>query len=216
MVSALAHEVNQPLSAIGAYLKAAARFLEGGDPQKGRVILQRAAEQTDRASGIIRRLREFVQKGQTERRAEDLAKVIDEASALAMVGTRNQGVTVRMRLDSAASQAVIDKVQIQQVLFNLMRNAIEAMVTSEQRELTIATARSPNGFVEISVSDTGPGLAPHIRSKLFQPFVTTKDTGMGVGLSICRSIVEAHGGRLEADDRPGGGTVFRFTLPREV
>ncbi len=216
MVSALAHEVNQPLSAITAYLKATSRFLASGDQQKAAAIVERAAEQTDRASAIIRRLREFVKKGDVERRAEDLAKVIDEATALAMVGTKNQGVVVRLQLEAQVPPAIIDKVQIQQVLFNLMRNAIEAMATSEQRELTVATLRRDSGWIEISVSDTGPGLAPHVRRNLFQPFVTTKATGMGVGLSICRSIVEAHGGSLRAEDRPGGGTIFHFTVPAET
>ena len=216
MVSALAHEVNQPLSAITAYLKATSRFLESGDRQKAAAIVERAAEQTDRASAIIRRLRDFVKKGDTERRAEDLAKVIDEATALAMVGTKNQGVTVRLQLEAQVPPALIDKVQIQQVLFNLMRNAIEAMTASEQRELTVATLQRDSGWIEISVADTGPGLAPHVRRNLFQPFVTTKPTGMGVGLSICRSIVEAHGGSLRAQDRPGGGTIFHFTVPTET
>jgi len=119
-----------------------------------------------------------------------------------------------MRLDPAARLAIIDKIQIQQVLFNLIRNAIEAMTSSERRELTIATVRRSDAQIEISVSDTGPGLAPEVRSRLFQPFVTTKATGMGVGLSICRSIVEAHGGTLQAEDREDGGTIFRFTVPQ--
>lgn len=216
MVSALAHEVNQPLSAITAYLKATSRFLESGDQQKAAAIVQRATEQTDRASAIIRRLREFVKKGDVERRAEDLAKVIDEAVALAMVGTKNQGVVVRLQLAAQMPPAIIDKVQIQQVLFNLMRNAIEAMAASEQRELTVATLLRDDGWIEVSVSDAGPGLAAHVRRNLFQPFVTTKATGMGVGLSICRSIVEAHGGSLRAEDRPGGGTIFRFTVPAQT
>jgi len=214
MVSALAHEVNQPLSAISAYLKASARFLEADDREKAVSIMQRAADQTERASEIVRRLREFVKKGSTEKRVEEIAKVIDEASALALVGTRRGGIRVEMRLDPAARLAIIDKIQIQQVLFNLIRNAIEAMTSSERRELTIATVRRSDAQIEISVSDTGPGLAPEVRSRLFQPFVTTKATGMGVGLSICRSIVEAHGGTLQAEDREDGGTIFRFTVPQ--
>ena len=216
MVSALAHEVNQPLSAITAYLKAASRFLDSGDQPKAVTIVQRAAEQTDRASAIIRRLREFVKKGEVERRAQDLAKVIDEAIALAMVGTKNQGLVVRLQFDARVPPAMIDKVQIQQVLFNLMRNAIEAMAASEPRELTVAAQQRDSGWIEISVADTGPGLAPHVRRNLFQPFVTTKTSGMGVGLSICRSIVEAHGGSLQAEDRPGGGTIFHFTVPTDA
>jgi two-component system, LuxR family, sensor kinase FixL len=119
-------------------------------------------------------------------------------------------------LDAGVPPAIIDKVQIQQVLFNLMRNAIEAMAASEPRELTVAARQRDSGWIEISVADTGPGLAPHVRRNLFQPFVTTKASGMGVGLSICRSIVEAHGGSLRAEDRPGGGTIFHFTVPAEA
>lgn len=107
----------------------------------------------------------------------------------------------------------IDKIQIQQVIVNLTRNAIEAMETSERRELTISTAMAEDGAVEISIVDTGPGIAPEIADRLFQPFVTTKAQGMGVGLSICRSIVEAHGGELRVEANPDGGTIFSFSVP---
>ncbi len=125
-----------------------------------------------------------------------------------------QGVKLTLRFDPEAEHAVIDKVQIQQVLFNLLRNAVEAMEASPRRELTIATAFAGT-MVEISVADTGPGLPEAVRGNLFQPFVTTKPTGMGVGLSICRAIAEAHGGELRVDASPGGA-VFRLTVPRPI
>ncbi len=140
--------------------------------------------------------------------------MIEEGVALAMMSLKKEQVTVATRLDLDAVHVAADRVQIQQVLFNLLRNAMEAMDQFAQREIVITTAAREAGMVEISVADTGPGLAPEVRANLFRPFVTTKTSGMGVGLSICRSIVEAHGGRLWAEDNPGGGTVFRFTLPR--
>ncbi len=142
-----------------------------------------------------------------------MAKIIDEASALSLVGTRSQGVRVRLRIDADTPAAYIDKVQIQQVLFNLMRNAIEAMADSTRREVEIFAARSDGDMVEVRVADTGPGLSAQVRARLFQPCVTTKPDGLGVGLSICRSIIESHGGQLSAEDNREGGTVFRFTLP---
>jgi two-component system, LuxR family, sensor kinase FixL len=140
-------------------------------------------------------------------------KVIEEANALAMVGTRSLGVILRLDLDPRARSAVIDRVQIQQVIVNLVRNAVEAMAESERRELSVSTLAGETGFHEVCVADTGPGLPESVSAQLFKPFVTTKDSGMGVGLSICQSIVEAHGGRIWAASNPGGGTQFRFTLP---
>lgn len=213
MVSALAHEVNQPLTAIQNYLRAGQHLAASGAPDKAELLFAKAIEQSERANAIIRRLREFVRKGEASRQRESLQKIVEEASALSLVGQRAHGVRVEMRFDLTAPAAYVDKVQIQQVLFNLVRNAIEAMAGSDRREVAIATAAIDAEMVEVSVSDTGPGLAREVRERLFQPFVTTKPEGMGVGLSICRSIVEAHGGQMSAEDNPGGGTVFRFTLP---
>jgi two-component system, LuxR family, sensor kinase FixL len=128
------------------------------------------------------------------------------------VGAKDQGVRVRFVFDPAVDLVLADKVQIQQVLLNLMRNAIEAMEASAKRELVVATAATEDDTVTISVADTGPGIATEMTSQLFQPFVTTKRHGMGVGLSISRTIIDAHGGRIWADGNPGGGTIFRFTL----
>jgi two-component system sensor kinase FixL len=178
-----------------------------------REALGKAADQALRAGHIIRRLREFVSRGEGDRRIENLAKLIEDASTLALVGVREAGITVSYRLDPNVSLVLADRIQIQQVLVNLIRNAMEIMIeTANDRLLEIATVALADDFVEVSVADTGAGLAPDVAQHLFQPFVTTKRQGMGLGLSICRTIVEAHGGKIWVESRPGGGTVFRFTL----
>ena len=216
MASALAHELNQPLSAIANYMNGSQRLLQDStDPRAGvlREAMDKAAEQALRAGQIIRRLRDFVARGESERRVEDIRKVVQEASALALVGAGDRGVRVRFEFSPRAEFVLVDKVQIQQVLVNLMRNAVEAMEDSETRDLVVSTAPVADNMIEIGVADTGAGIAPEIGGQLFQPFITTKRQGMGVGLSISRSIVEAHGGSIAPRANPGGGTVFVFTLP---
>jgi two-component system, LuxR family, sensor kinase FixL len=216
MASALAHELNQPLSAIANYLKGCRRLLDKASDDRSRMVsdaLDKAADQAMRAGDIIRRLREFVSRGETERRVERVSKLIDEASAIALVGAKERGVRVRYDFDPAAELVLADRVQIQQVLINLMRNAIEAMDETERRELVIAATMAEDNMVDMSVSDTGPGMNAEVRAQLFQPFFTTKRHGMGVGLSISRTIIEAHGGEIRAEANPGGGAIFRFTLP---
>jgi two-component system sensor kinase FixL len=177
-----------------------------------REAIERASEQALRAGQIIRRLREFVSRGESERRVENLAKLIEEASALALVGAKETGVRVAFEFDPNVAFVLADKIQVQQVLHNLMRNAIEAMQEMTRRELTVRTHQLDNETVQVDVSDTGPGIAPEIAEQLFQPFITTKRQGMGVGLSISRTIIEAHGGRLWTEPNPGGGAIFRLTL----
>jgi two-component system sensor kinase FixL len=216
MAAALAHELNQPLSAIASYMKGSRRLLERPsekDIEQVRGAMEKAAEQSLRAGQIIRRLRDFVARGETERRVESVKKLIEEASALGLVGAKEHGVRVTFRIDPRYDLVLVDKVQIQQILLNLVRNAVEAMESSPRRELLIASQPRESNFVEVSVSDTGPGIAPEVADQLFQPFVTTKRQGMGVGLSISRSIVESHGGQITAEPNEGGGTVFRFTVP---
>jgi two-component system, LuxR family, sensor kinase FixL len=216
MASALAHELNQPLSAIANYMKGGRRLLESGSPETSKLLpeaMEKAAEQALRAGQVIRRLRDFVARGESERRVEDLRKLIEEASALALVGAKDRGVRVEYQFDPRVEFVLADKVQIQQVLLNLIRNALEAMENSQKRELVVATAPTPQDLVTISVSDTGTGISSEIGAQLFQPFVTTKRQGMGVGLSISRTIIEAHGGSIAAQPNPAGGTVFSFTLP---
>ena len=151
-------------------------------------------------------------RGESERRIEILPKLIEDASTLALIGAKENGMEVSFRLDPGRL-VLADRIQIQQVLMNLIRNAIEVMIElSNHRELEIATMSNADETVEVSVADTGAGLAPEVAAQLFQPFVTTKSKGMGLGLSICRTIVESHGGKIWVDPRPGGGTIFRFTL----
>jgi len=216
MASALAHELNQPLAAISNYMKGCRRLLASSSDPNATTIeaaLDKAAEQAIRAGQIIRRLRDFVLRGESERRVESVTKLVEEAGALGLVGAREQGVLLKFDLDPANDLVVADRVQIQQVLVNLLRNAMEAMAESGRRELTVTNARVADAMIEIAVSDTGPGFAENVRSNLFQPFFTTKEAGMGVGLSISRTIIEAHGGQMRAETNEAGGATFRFTLP---
>lgn len=213
--SSLAHELNQPLTAIMNYSEAARQMLEiGGQASLPKVqeFLAKTTDQAERAGQIIRRLRTFVEKGPVERDFEALNKVVIEAANLATIGTRVDGIRVHFELDDKLDPISIDKVQIQQVVVNLVRNAVEALHSSERRELTIQTVGNANDQ-EVVVRDTGPGIAPEVVDKLFTPFLTTKKGGMGIGLSISQSIIEAHEGRLWAEPNPGGGTTFRFLLP---
>ncbi|MGV8997294.1 MAG: sensor histidine kinase [Parvibaculaceae bacterium] len=213
MASALAHELNQPLAANMNYISAALRMSEGAhDPALVRELLTKAAAQMTRAGQIIRRLRDFIEKGQSVRTPEDINAVIEEALGLALVGSTVANVKVVRDLAHALPRISIDKVQIQQVVHNLVRNAIEAMQGCPVARLTISTRGSDEGIV-VSVSDTGAGLAPDVLAKIFQPFVTTKDTGMGIGLSICRSIIEAHHGRIWVEPDVAEGARFVFQLP---
>jgi two-component system, LuxR family, sensor kinase FixL len=215
MASTLAHELNQPLTAVASYLNGCRRLLDGSESVHNLMLrdgIDRAADQALRAGQIIRRLRQFVARDESERRVESLPRLIEEASALALVGVKHEGVRVKFDFSSGVELVLADKIQVQQVILNLMRNAIEAMHDAARRELTLSTAELPNDMVEVSVSDTGPGIAPEIAAQLFHPFVTTKSQGMGVGLSISRTIVESHGGKLWAEPNPGGGTIFRLTL----
>ena len=213
MVSALAHEVNQPLTAIGNYLRASQRLVRAGNVANVELALGKAADEAARASAIVRRLRDLIKKNDSVRSAEELAPMLEETVALALVGADRRAVGVDLRVDSLAGAALVDKIQIQQVLLNLIRNAMEAMVGAKRPALVVATAPAGDDMIEVSVADSGPGLRAQVRERLFQPFVTTKSDGMGVGLSICRAIIEAHGGRIWAEDNPEGGTVFRFTVP---
>lgn len=218
LASSLAHELNQPLTAITSYCEGAAALLEG-EPSAEHVkmaqeALRDTAEQALRAGQIVRRMRDFLSHGATEHRVESLSRLITEANALGLVGTREHGIDVQVNIDARVDAVFVDRIQVQQVLFNLIRNAIDAMMDSSARSLTISTSDGPDDFVTVCVQDTGSGIGESVASHLFQPFVTSKASGMGIGLSICRTIVEAHGGRIWCEPAEGGGTVFQFTLPK--
>lgn len=217
LASSLAHELNQPLTAIANYSEAARDLFGGKMDEEKTLLIQEALDETAkeaiRAGQIVARLRQFVSQGETERLPESLARLLGEANALAMVGSRELGIEVQVRLDQDADLVFVDRVQIQQVLINLIRNAIDAMLSSATRLLTIRSEAGPVDFVTVTIEDTGAGISEGVANQLFQPFVSTKDSGMGIGLSICRDIVEAHGGRIWFEPRQGGGTIFHFTLP---
>lgn len=216
MASALAHEINQPLSAIANYLKGTRLLLGRDEVPHERVAeaVERAATEALRAGEIIRRLRDFVARGETERTIESLPKLVEEASALALVGAKEHGIRVKYDFSPAVDLVLADRVQIQQVVLNLVRNAVDAMVEAEsaRRDLTISIKAGEGNMAQVSVIDTGLGIAPDVTDKLFQPFITTKRTGMGVGLSISRTIVEAHGGSIWARGASRGGAEFGFTV----
>jgi two-component system, LuxR family, sensor kinase FixL len=216
MGSTLAHELNQPLTAITNYVETGRRWIELQNPAKAVENLEKAAGQASRAGEIIQGLRQFTEKGRTERRPEPINQVVEEASALALIGAKQLGIRTEFELAPGTPLATIDKVQIQQVLVNLIRNSIEAMAEAERRVLTIRIALTNAALVEISVADTGPGIPEDIMAKLFRPFMTTKPKGMGIGLSISRSIVQAHGGELRAERNADGGATFRVTLPLDA
>ena len=215
MASTLAHELNQPLTAIANYMEAAGELLDRGD-ESGRAFVREAvgeaAKEALRAGQIVRRLRDFVARGEVDKHIEDLPAIIEDASRLALTGARERGVRAFFDLDPEAKDAFIDRVQIQQVLVNLIRNGVEAIAGRDVRDITVSTARAANGLIRISVADTGKGIDPAQLPQLFEAFSSTKEGGMGLGLSICRTIVEAHGGRIWAETKAAGGSVFHFTI----
>ena len=216
LASALAHELNQPLTAINNYVLSAQKLLRGDAEQQERIssILTKAAEQAMRAGEIIRHLRNFIQRHEPEREPLDINKVIDEAAALAFIGMKEKNIQVEFERGTELPPVTVDKIQIQQVIVNLIRNGVDAMEGMKRRKLTLAT-RADGMQVKISVADTGSGVASEVSDQLFQPFVTTKSEGLGVGLSISRTIVEGHGGMLWFENNADAGTTFHLTLPIE-
>lgn len=217
MASTLAHELNQPLATIANYTQGCLRLvktMDGAQAAGLREALEEAARQSIRAGEIIRRLREFVATGHNERKPADIRKLVEEAGALALVGSRELGIHTVFEYEPGLKETVVvDRVQIQQVLINLIRNAMDAMRDVERRELTVRIGPAEAGGVRVAVADTGPGVAEEVAERLFSPFVTTKASGMGMGLSISRRLIEAHDGTLTMTGNADGGATFTFTLP---
>jgi two-component system, LuxR family, sensor kinase FixL len=217
LASSLAHELNQPLTAIANYCEGASALLEEEPDRDGldmaREALRDTAEQALRAGEIVRRMRDFLSHGDSEQAVESLSKIMTEANALALVGSREHDIEVQISLDPEAESVFVDRIQIQQVLVNLIRNAIEAMLDSPVRTLTISTSAEED-MITVAIEDSGSGISDELAPQLFQPFVTSKEAGMGIGLSICRTIIEAHGGRIWFEPAAEGGTIFQFTLPK--
>jgi len=217
MASTLAHELNQPITAVANYVEGIRDLLATPHPDDLPMIreaLNDTASEALRAGHIVRRLRDFVARGEVEKTIEKLPALINEAAVLGLLGAREKGVEPQFDLDPYASPVLVDKVQIQQVLINLIRNAVEAMADCPVRKLSVTSRADLPGFVHVTVADTGSGVAPHIAQQLFAAFVSSKSEGMGLGLSICRTIVEANGGHIWMEPRKGGGTEFHFTLMR--
>ena len=216
MAANLAHELNQPLSAIVNYLKGSNRILErmkGPQVAMLREAHDGATGQALRAGNVIRHLREFVARGESERAIEELQGLVEDATRLALVGAKDSSIRVTFDFAHRTAFVLVNRTQIQQVLLNLIRNALEAMENAGKNNLVIKTEDVlSESMVQVSVVDTGPGIAPAVLDKLFTPFTTTKKSGMGIGLSICRTIIEAHGGKLWAESLPGKGSTFHFTL----
>jgi two-component system, LuxR family, sensor kinase FixL len=215
MATSLAHELNQPLTAVVNYVEAARDLL--ADPTGDTLAIVRdalsdAAKQAVRAGQIVRRLRDFIARGETDKRIESLRDLINEANALALIGAQEHGIDVRVTISPDVDQVFVDRVQVQQVLVNLIRNAIEAVTHRAIRRLEVNARQTDNEMVLVSVIDTGPGIERDMADRLFEPFQSTKEGGMGLGLSICQTIIEAHGGKIWYAPSHSGGASFSFTL----
>jgi two-component system sensor kinase FixL len=217
MAATLAHELAQPLTSANNSIEAAAKLLKHiPDPKarEARNALALASRSVQRGGELLKRLRSFVGKGRVEPETQDLAAIIADAGVLMVPLAQRQGVEIDFKLESRAQWVSADAVQIQQVLINLLRNAIEAIGDAAERRIRVSTAALSSERVQVIVEDSGSGLDAGAAQTLFKAFNSSKEQGLGVGLSICRTIVEAHGGSIEAGQGPAGGAVFRFTLPR--
>ena len=215
MASGIAHELNQPLTAIMNYAKAARRHLERTEPDPAPIadLVDKAGHQAERAAEIIKRLRRFIRKDEIERRLEPINTAVEEAAALALIGASDRNIELIFSLDDALPPVLMDRIEVQQVVLNILRNAIEAFEGTGERKIRISTRASGPHQVEVDIRDNGPGLAPHVADDPFRPFQTTKADGMGIGLAISHTIIDSHGGQLWAENPPEGGAAFRFTLP---
>jgi C4-dicarboxylate-specific signal transduction histidine kinase len=216
MAGSLAHELNQPLTAIANYLNAAEQLLSREPVPAARAgeLMRKASDQAVRAGQIVSRVRANVDRGEIQMEQERASRLVQEAVEVAVGGAAKDGLVIRYDFDRTADRVLADRIQIQQVVLNLVRNAVEAMADRPRRELRIGSKAADPGLLQVYVADTGPGIAPHVAERLFQPFVSSKAEGMGVGLSISRNIIEAHGGRMWAEKNADGGATFHFSLKR--
>jgi two-component system sensor kinase FixL len=217
MAASIAHELAQPLTSAGSAIDAGIRLmpsLPGAQAVEARRALDLASASVRRGREILKRLRAFVAKGQVRARTEDLESIITDASVLVYPQAQRSGLDIRLHTDPEAQWVKADAVQIQQVLINLVKNALEAMAAARTGTVTVSTAAASPELVAVTVEDSGPGLDADALEHAFAPFHSRKAGGLGIGLSVCRTIVEAHGGTIEVGRAEAGGAAFRFTLPR--
>ncbi|MGD8341921.1 MAG: PAS domain S-box protein [Gammaproteobacteria bacterium] len=217
MAAGIAHEINQPLTAIANYSQAAKNMFAHGtaDTKTLRNACDGIAEQVQRAGAVITNLRNFVRKREVEKKPLSLKHLVDDVLILINADAAHKGVTVETTVPDSLPKIAGNAVQLQQVLLNLTRNAVDAMSANVRRprEITIDVSRVGDGKVEIRVSDRGPGVSSSLEEAIFHPFFTTKEDGLGVGLAISRTIIEAHGGELSYERRAEGGSTFIVSLP---
>jgi two-component system sensor kinase FixL len=217
MAASLAHELNQPLTAIATYTQACKRLIESGQSDDTEILtaLKKCNSQAQRAGEVIRRLRQFVKKREFGRREVACDEIMHDLAALAEVDARDNGIPLTIDVADGLPKIMADTVQIQQVILNLIRNGIDAMMDTDHVDegISVSVDKFKKDQVKITVTDHGSGMTKEAEKNIFQPFFTTKSSGMGLGLSICRSIIESHGGVLSFDKNPPGGTTFYFTLP---
>jgi two-component system sensor kinase FixL len=221
MAAAIAHEINQPLAAIVNYLNSGLFLADSGQSEENFAFITedmaRASEQALRAGEIVKRLRAFISQGAGVRTVESVEQLVDGAMALALIDAKYAGISVEKQIEAEAVQVEVDRIQIHQVIVNLLRNAVDAMMLSppgKPRQLRVAVAAEGEDVVAFVVADTGPGISPDIYEHLFEPFVTSKMNGMGMGLSLCQRLIESHGGTISVENRPDMGATFTFRLPR--
>lgn len=217
MAAAMAHELNQPLTAISNYANACARMIDKGKPDSGdiRSTMKLIDDQAHRAGEVIKRLRNFVKYDQTTRETVRLDALVGEIISLAVLDARANDILFEFTIPNDLPELVVDQIQIQQVILNLLRNGVDAMVSNDDghRHLLLTAKQTGPEDIRVEVIDEGPGVPDNVRDSLFNAFFTTKDTGMGMGLAICRTIIQAHGGKLDFMNNDNGGATFYFTLP---
>jgi len=219
MASALAHELNQPLTAVANYLEAARDLLESDSDNAREILheaLDEASRQAVRAGEIVRKLRGYVSRGEIDARSVTLAPLLIDSIALARISGDMADIPIDKDIEPDLGAVLADPIQVQQVVINLLRNAAEALNGVASPKMRVAARKHPESFVTVEVCDNGPGMSEEVRKTLFKPFMTSKSQGMGLGLSICQTIIEAHGGKIEATPAAEGGTCFRFTLRQDT